>query len=253
MNRIKTLCRISNWVLAGATVLAGTCLIVGCLIIYNSGGEQIYTPEKVAQTFAAIAVPVWLWAVLAILAAALHMLCPQDRKQPFESQPEMTLQRLYSRVDLSRCPQALQDNLLKLRQQRRQDAQKALLLLLGCSALFLLYGANPNNYDSTKISTSVITSLVLLVLAMIFPLVSMLDAAHRARISMRIEAELLKGAPKEARITPPAPKKQLWILPVRAILLCAALGLILYGFFAGGTADVLTKAVNICTECVGLG
>ena len=32
-----------------------------------------------------------------------------------------------------------------------------------------------------------------------------------------------------------------------------AVGLLLYGFFAGGTADVLTKAVNICTECIGLG
>ncbi|MBQ8580085.1 MAG: thioredoxin [Oscillospiraceae bacterium] len=29
--------------------------------------------------------------------------------------------------------------------------------------------------------------------------------------------------------------------------------MIAYGAAAGGTADVLTKAVNICTECVGLG
>ena len=25
------------------------------------------------------------------------------------------------------------------------------------------------------------------------------------------------------------------------------------GAFAGGWADVLTKAINICTECIGLG
>ncbi len=40
---------------------------------------------------------------------------------------------------------------------------------------------------------------------------------------------------------------------MKAILVCLAAVLILFGFFTGGTADVLTKAVNICTECVGLG
>ena len=39
------------------------------------------------------------------------------------------------------------------------------------------------------------------------------------------------------------------------VMWAAVVGLVIlvYGFFAGGTADVLTKAVNICTECVGLG
>ena len=242
--------RIFHIALTVATVLAGICLCSACLSVWNSGGQQIYTPEKVAQAFSAIAVPIWLWAVLAILTAALHVLYPRSDRQTFENQPEMTLQRLQSRVDLSLCPPELQKNLQRLQHQRRQDARKALLFLLGCSALFLLYGANPNNYDSAKINTSVITALVILVLTMFFPMLSLLDAA---RISMRIEAELLKGAPKEARISPPAPKTARWLLPVRLVLLCAALGLILYGFFAGGTADVLTKAVNICTECVGLG
>lgn len=37
------------------------------------------------------------------------------------------------------------------------------------------------------------------------------------------------------------------------LLLAAGMGLMLVGFLSGGTADVLTKAVNICTECIGLG
>ena len=40
---------------------------------------------------------------------------------------------------------------------------------------------------------------------------------------------------------------------VRYSLLGIGITLLVYGFFAGGTRDVLTKAVNICTECVGLG
>lgn len=40
---------------------------------------------------------------------------------------------------------------------------------------------------------------------------------------------------------------------VRGLLLVLALGMLAYGFATGGAADVLTKAANICTECVGLG
>lgn len=47
--------------------------------------------------------------------------------------------------------------------------------------------------------------------------------------------------------------KRLSFLSLRWVLLAVAVALILWGFLAGGADDVLTKAVNICTECVGLG
>ncbi|MBO5868321.1 MAG: thioredoxin [Oscillospiraceae bacterium] len=40
---------------------------------------------------------------------------------------------------------------------------------------------------------------------------------------------------------------------MRWALLGVAVFLFVFGLFTGGTQDVLTKAVNICTECVGLG
>ena len=39
----------------------------------------------------------------------------------------------------------------------------------------------------------------------------------------------------------------------RAALLAAAAALILLGILNGGLNDVLVKAINICTECIGLG
>lgn len=253
MNRIKTLCRISNWVLAGATVLAGACFIAGCLIIYHSGDEQIYTPEKVAQTFAAIAVPIWLWLVLAAVRGILHILFPLETKVKTEIPLEMSLQRLQQRVDPALCPQDLQCSIQSLREDRKKDAKKGMLLLLCCSALFLFYGLDPSHYYADRINTAVITAACFLLICMSIPFFWLLGATKRAKHSMRIEMELLRSAPAAAKVTPPAPKKRYGVAAVRCVLLCAALGLLLYGFFAGGTADVLTKAVNICTECVGLG
>ena len=40
---------------------------------------------------------------------------------------------------------------------------------------------------------------------------------------------------------------------IRGVVLAAGSAFLLWGYFTGGTVDVLTKAINICTECVGLG
>ncbi len=40
---------------------------------------------------------------------------------------------------------------------------------------------------------------------------------------------------------------------IRGIILAISLLFILLGIFNGGADDVLIKAINICTECIGLG
>lgn len=40
---------------------------------------------------------------------------------------------------------------------------------------------------------------------------------------------------------------------LRISLLCIAFVLVITGIFNGGARDVFVKAVNICTECIGLG
>ena len=42
-----------------------------------------------------------------------------------------------------------------------------------------------------------------------------------------------------------------WI--IRAIVFVIAITFIILGVFNGGVRDVLIKAINICTECIGLG
>lgn len=39
----------------------------------------------------------------------------------------------------------------------------------------------------------------------------------------------------------------------RKILAGIGMALVAYGVANGGAMDVLTKAINICTECIGLG
>ena len=59
-----------------------------------------------------------------------------------------------------------------------------------------------------------------------------------------------------------ASKNAVWMKPqaepqhvntLRAVVVIAAVLLIIAGILNGGALDVLVKAINICTECVGLG
>lgn len=43
------------------------------------------------------------------------------------------------------------------------------------------------------------------------------------------------------------------LLIIKITIICIALCSIILGAIFGGFSDVLTKAVNICTECIGLG
>ena len=40
---------------------------------------------------------------------------------------------------------------------------------------------------------------------------------------------------------------------LKYLLLILGISLAIYGFVSGGYVDILTKAIYICTECIGLG
>ena len=73
------------------------------------------------------------------------------------------------------------------------------------------------------------------------------------------QINLLKSAPKDgksgttAKLRPEgqADGSRIWL--VRGVILAAAILLIILGAVTGNAREVLVKAINICTECVGLG
>ena len=66
-------------------------------------------------------------------------------------------------------------------------------------------------------------------------------------------AETTKRKIRKAMDPPTSSQSGHKLLYARLALLGVGIAIFAYGFIAGGTADVMTKAVNICTECVGLG
>lgn len=242
-------------VISFSIVAVGICFIAACIGIYQSGGEQIYTPEKVALAFLGISKVVYQCLALVVLGFILDFAWPREKKKVKpEKNYAAILNRLMEKRDLEACEPALKQQILAQQKLRKQDAIISYAVLAVCSIGFLFYGANPANFHQSEINSSMVKAVSILFCCLALPFGVALGAAYRARKSLQREIDLVKQIPAGEKKQEASAKKPVnGVMIARCVLVCLGIVLLVYGFFAGGTADVLTKAVNICTECIGLG
>ena len=100
--------RIYSILLGVSIVIAGICLMAGCISIYNSG-DQPYSREIVALTFSKIAIPVLLCLAMIILGFVLNfLLAPVDEikeKKTVSISKEVSSEEIAEakRIRIARC------------------------------------------------------------------------------------------------------------------------------------------------------
>lgn len=253
----KILRLVYHIAVTAALVAAGVLLICACVAIYRTGpnpGDQPFTREVVAQHFAPIALPVWLSVGSALLGFVLKPLLP-DAPAPKADMTATVCKRLAARTDLSLCPADLKAAVDKERRLRRIHRTVTAVLLAVGTAVFLWYALDVNHFHVSQISPAMKAAMWVLLPCFGVPFAYGVLAAYVGRASIKKELTLLKQAPAEAVSPAPAavPMSERWVLVARYAVLTVAIAAILIGFIGDGWMDVLTKAINICTECIGLG
>ncbi len=248
----KAILCIYKILLCLSIAVAGVCLIAQCLLIYNSG-EQPYSTESVANAFSEIALPLYFCGAMVLLGVFLKPFLAVPVKKAEKNYP-FILRRLQQSTDLSLCPQQLQEDMHRLRRRQRLIQILNLSLLAAGAVFFLSYGTNPAHFHKTDINTSMITAMYYLIPSMVIPFAFGVFSAYYGKKATLKEIELLKQAPAEAKTavvkTDEPQHTATWL---RIGILAVAVFMICFGYLIGGATDVLTKAVNICTECIGLG
>ena len=246
---------IYSILLSAGIILAGISLMIACVGIYRSG-DQPFSREAVAAAFSQIAVPVYLCLGLIVGGILLNGFAPLPRKkQPVEKQYGVILDRMYRKMDSENCDQELLRTIRAEETRRKRYAGIGWALLGICSVVFLSYGLNSANFHQSEINSSMIKAMGIFLPCLAIPFAWAVFSAYSCRASIRREIALLRQAPAVTSISQVAATKgnHNCLLAVRYGILVVGIGILIYGFFAGGTSDVLTKAINICTECVGLG
>ena len=249
--------RIYGILLSISIVLAGICLIAGSLTIYFTG-ERIYSREIVAETFSSIAIPVYICLALTILSFILELILPSEiQKQKPQKAYANILERMLTKKEMNDCNPMLLQSINKERKSRKLHIIIRTVLLCISSIAFLSYALNGNNFHQSEINTSMIHAMWVMIPCLIVPFGYALFTVYYNDKSLQREIELVKRLPSsenknnESEISIILSEKKENIL--RYALLFVGIVILVYGFISGGTVDVLTKAINICTECIGLG
>ena len=251
----KNIHLVCDIVLSVILALTGICLMTACLSIYLSG-EKPFTPQSVTSAFRSISILVYHCLDLVIARFVLEAFIPRPRKKIApKKQYDAILARLYQKTDIRQCAPQLQAEIRRIRMQRNVNKWVTLGLLSVCSLVFVIYAVNPHNFHQTDINGSMVKAVKLMLICMVIPFGFAVYAAYTRTAGLKKEIALVKeaAANHSAGKTSPAVGTDRAAIIVRYAILGIALAFLVYGFLSGGTNDVLTKAVNICTECVGLG
>ena len=255
--------RIYSILLGIVIVIAGICLMAGCLSIYNSG-DQPYSREIVAETFSHIAIPVYLCLGMTILGFILEIILPSEQVKPQVEKPyAFILNRLHSNRDLSQGDAAIQNEIAALQKNRKLHVLIRTIVLIVASIVFLTYALNFSHFHASEINGSMIKAMCVLVPCLFVSFAYALFVSIHNDKSIQKEIELMKQIPASSNkegvsedsdscdIATASESKKLRI--TRCVILAIGVFFLVYGYMTGGIADVLAKAINICTECIGLG
>lgn len=249
--------RIYRILLSISIIAAGLCLIYGCLSIYYSG-DKPYSRQIVADTFSLISVPVYICLGLSAVSLVSGLIFPDlSEKHKPEISYKSRLELLLSKKDLTALKGEQAKALEKERKKRKAITAFKWAVTAVASVAFLVYALNGSNFDSSDINTSVINAMWVLLPCLCVMLAVSVLAEILMNQSCKEEIELIKKLPS-AKSTSGENENNLSkshkrILILRCAILLLSAGILIYGFATGGVYDVLTKAVNICTECIGLG
>ena len=253
--KIRLICSIA---LSVMLVSVGVLLAVACVNIYNIGNRP-FTPENISAEFAKIAVPVFITLGAIIVGGILTLIFPDDAAKPHAiKDKKLTLSLLIGKLDTNTADPDIIMNIEKEKRLCLWLNVGAALLSVASAVPALVYSLNFANF-SADYNASVVAACAwvlpcsFIAMGIYVARIYIVGASVERQISLVKEA-LKKSGASTAQKTQEKPEIDKRImLGIRAAIAVLAIAFIVVGIFNGGMADVLSKAINICTECIGLG
>ena len=248
-----------RWLTAIVTVLLALLLSWQCIDLYVTGNSPdnldangvhitpVFTVDKVSQRLTALLPAFGGYALIALLTLAVQAgAAPSAKTKRLTAPAESRLRLMKARV--AELPDAAKAE----ERLRCRTWWTAGLAAAVCTAGALTYLLNRDNFTSWELE-GVMGQMLLHVGPWVLIVFGVLMAAALVcGRSMERGLEALKGALKSAPAVQTVNARPA-VGIVRVALLLAAIGCIVWGVCNGGLYDVLVKAINICTECIGLG
>lgn len=260
--------------MAALTAIVGALFVLQIFAIYASAPESPYSVESISAHFNQIAIPVWIWVAALIGNIVLSFVFPEEDEAP-KAQVEIS-------IKLRRMQKRLPENAAGMSaiNQKRRGRVAAMIacvvFVVAAIALCLLHLLNPNyvpmiSEDFFPGGRALADRLVRSIPWIINGFLICTVVAEFMEKSQEEELALTKTAIAESAKQGikadknKQEKKTLFqtigeffdsektTVVFRILFAVAGIALVVVGIFNGGMHDMFQKAINICTQCIGLG
>ena len=237
--------------------VTGVLLMIGCVNVYNIGGRP-FTADNIAAEFSKIAVVVWITVAMVAIGVILALALPDEKAKLRAIVDKKTiLARLERRIDPAALPCDVAEKINKEKKLRRVLLISAIVLIVAAAIPAAIFAFNFNNFTADH-DASVLRACVLILPLAFFGIgiataYVLLEAASIDRQLTLVKSAMAAAGGKTADTECKKEASPWLIIGIRIAVAVVAIVFIVLGIFNGGIADVLAKAINICTECIGLG
>ena len=252
-----------------ATVIAlGALFIIGVYHLYLTGGDVPFTRERVGDYLWILLVPSVITVLMLIANVIVSRFDNTEKEAPKENtatayfKTSASLKNLRESFDYDNAPDDVKEKVLT-QYKREKNARISAIVISAISVAYSLlvtfdvgrYTVESVNSDIAGVAYAVLSCVALTLAAWSVHVV--IRASARREEILVIRAAIKEN--KDLFIKQKSEKKSTAVRDniirnvARGVIVTASVALILLGIMNGGMADVLSKAVKICTECIGLG
>lgn len=255
------------------TCIMGVLFIVQAVSILADGGwiQGAFTREIVAERLFPISIPFYIWIAAVAAGLVLSYLYPVKTRSVNKISERATQKRLSLRL-----PQGVGEEYEKQIKQIATEKRSRTIVYGVCATLCFasaiacaVYLLTPANYTANSINGAMLNVLINAGPWILVAFACCIGMTLYEKFSLLREITVLKalissnkGNPViKADTVPPeifvkiktvlSSKYAVW--GIRGGVAVIAVTFIFLGIFNEGARDVLIKAINICTECIGLG
>lgn len=260
--------------MAVLTVIVAALFILQICSIYASAPESPYTVQSISAHFNQIAVPVWIWLAALVGNIVLSFLFPEEEEK-VKAKVEISIR-------LSRMQKRLPENAVGMSAIKQKRGARVAAIVAGvvfvviATALCLFHLFNENYVPiisedffpgGRALADRLVHSIPWIIDAFLVCIVvtEFVEKSQEEELALTKTA-IAESAKQGIKADKNKQEKKSFFQAVGAFfdsekgtaifrILFAVVGVVLFviGIFNGGMHDMFQKAINICTQCIGLG
>ena len=239
-------------------ILLGIAFIVCTAHLYFTGGERPFSAESVGRYLKILIIPSLITIALAIAGFVLAYVNKTKDNELAKRTSSEILEGFKSRFVFDSFDEETKLKVRALKKRVNIVSAIAIAVSVISAVISLVYILLIGDFTIAEHNSNIISALALILPLTAISLAIYVFRAYLAEKYAKCEYDLLKASIKEHGIPTLAddiaPQKPINSISIaKCVILCVAAAFVVIGIFNGGMADVLGKAIRICTECIGLG